>query len=330
MAQRKAKQSGMNSTVALILLLAMALIVGIGFIASRLGWPLYLEIFSHFQRQYLGVSLVALLAIALLRREKIFAIALVLVALQGAQLLSWYLPPKFASPSTGGNLRVLVANLQDRNREYDQVLAFVKAENPDLALFIEVDHQWVQRFNAQLTDLPHTAGVADPFSRGLALYSRYPLRDGQLKQFAQLSDTSIIGTLDIEGQLINLVGTHPLPPIKPDYFQSRNQQLAQVGEYLAAIASPKLLIGDLNITMWSPYYRRLVREAQLTNARDGFGLLPSWPTLDRYGPLIDGIVWLFSIPIDHCLISPDMTVVNMRVGPNIGSDHRPIIVDLQV
>lgn len=330
MARYRAKQSGMNSTAAGGLLAAIALFVGIGLIASYFGWPLYLEIPSHFQLQYFGLSLVLLMAIALLQQWRIFAIGLVLVALQGTQILPWYLPPKFIGSSTEGNLRVLVANLQDRNREYAQVLDFVKAENPDLALFIEVDSAWVQRFNEQLTDLPYTAGVGSKFSWGLALYSRYPLGDVQLQQFAQLSDISIIGTLDINGRTINLVGTHPLPPINPDYFRSRNRQLAQVGEYLGAIAAPKLLIGDLNITMWSPYYRRFVAQAELTNARDGFGPRPSWPIVDRYGPLVHWLSGLFSIPIDHCLLSSDLTVANMRVGPNIGSDHHPIIVDLKV
>jgi endonuclease/exonuclease/phosphatase (EEP) superfamily protein YafD len=330
MGQRRDKKLGRNSTIATILLLAIAAIVGIGLIASRFGWPLYLEILSHFQRQYFVVSLVLLMAIAVLQQRRLFAIGLVLLALQGTQILPWYLPPKFIGSPTEGNLRVLVANLQDRNREYAKVLDFVRAENPDLALFIEVDSAWVQRFNEQLTDLPYTAGVGSRFSRGLALYSRYPLGDMQLQQFAQLSDISIIGTLDVNGQLINLVGTHPLPPIKPDYFQSRNRQLAEVGEYMGAIAPPKMLIGDLNITMWSPYYRRFVTQAELTNARDGFGSRPSWPIVDRYGPLIHWLSGLFSIPIDHCLLSSDLTVVDMRVGPNIGSDHHPIIVDLQV
>jgi len=330
MGQRRAKKSGRSSRIATILLLAILLLVGIGLIASYFGWPFYLEILSHFQLQYLVLSLVLLMAIALLRRRRIFAIGLVLVVLQGTQILPWYLPQKFIGSSAEGNLRVVVANLQDQNRQYAQVLDFVKAENPDLALFIEVDSAWVQRFNEQFTNLPYTAGVGSQFSRGLALYSRYPLGDVQLQQFAQLSDISIIGTIDINRRTINLVGTHPLPPIKPDYFQSRNRQLAEMGEYLEAIAAPKMLIGDLNITMWSPYYRRFVREAELTNARNGFGLRPSWPVIDRYGPLGQWISGLLSIPIDHCLLSPDLTVINMRVGTDIGSDHRPIIVDLQV
>jgi hypothetical protein len=86
--QRRGKKSGRSSTIATFLLLAIALVVGIGLIASYLVWPFYLEILSHFQLQYLGLSLVLLTAIALLRCRRIFAIGLLLVALQGTQILS--------------------------------------------------------------------------------------------------------------------------------------------------------------------------------------------------------------------------------------------------
>jgi endonuclease/exonuclease/phosphatase (EEP) superfamily protein YafD len=39
---------------------------------------------------------------------------------------------------------------------------------------------------------------------------------------------------------------------------------------------------------------------------------------------------LFSIPIDHCFISPSIAVTDVRTGPDVGSDHRPIIVDLRL
>jgi endonuclease/exonuclease/phosphatase (EEP) superfamily protein YafD len=36
------------------------------------------------------------------------------------------------------------------------------------------------------------------------------------------------------------------------------------------------------------------------------------------------------IPIDHCLVSPQIRVTGMRTGRAIGSDHLPIIVDMMV
>lgn len=37
-----------------------------------------------------------------------------------------------------------------------------------------------------------------------------------------------------------------------------------------------------------------------------------------------------SIPIDHCLHSPDITVINRRVGSDVGSDHYPLIIDFSI
>ena len=46
--------------------------------------------------------------------------------------------------------------------------------------------------------------------------------------------------------------------------------------------------------------------------------MSSWPA--EYCPL--------GITIDHCLVSPDIEVKQRLVGPDVGSDHLPVIVDL--
>jgi len=84
-----------------------------------------------------------------------------------------------------------------------------------------------------------------------------------------------------------------------------------------------IIAGDLNVSMWSPFYRSLIKQSGLHNARQGFGILPSQ----------SGIAPQFAIlsaPIDHCLVSSDIQVENFRLGSNIGSDHLPIIADLLI
>jgi len=33
------------------------------------------------------------------------------------------------------------------------------------------------------------------------------------------------------------------------------------------------------------------------------------------------------IPLDNCLVSEEVAVAGRRVGPDIGSDHLPLVVD---
>jgi endonuclease/exonuclease/phosphatase (EEP) superfamily protein YafD len=112
---------------------------------------------------------------------------------------------------------------------------------------------------------------------------------------------------------------HPSNAIGKAYVEERNRQLAAIADYVAKVKNP-LVVGDLNVTMWSPYYKPLTTKAELRNARAGFGVLPTWPT---FSPLL-------SIPIDHCLVSRDIKVLNIRTGREVGSDHLPLITDLWI
>ena len=82
-------------------------------------------------------------------------------------------------------------------------------------------------------------------------------------------------------------------------------------------------MGDLNISMWSPYYRSTIEGSGLRNARQGLGILP---THSIVAPQIAAL----SAPLDHCLVSSDIQVKDFRLGPAIGSDHLPIIAELLI
>lgn len=327
MAPSKLPKSQPSPVLSSGLLLATVLLTAIGLLTSRLGWPLYGEMLSHFQMQYWVLSLICVGAIALLRGgKKRLMVGVICVAALAVQIVPWYWPPRFVAPHSQGNFRILVANVGSDNQRYVPLIDYVQQQNPDLALFVEVDQAWIKALNEGLRELPY------PFEEGrrMVLYSRYPLSEMALRQFSEGSIPSLVGAVTVDQQKIALVATHPPPPIKPTYFESRNQQLQAVGQYVQTLSSPKLVLGDLNITMWSPYYRRLIGETGLKNAREGFGILPSWPTTASDRPLLAWISWLVSIPIDHCLVSPDLPVAGIAVGPNVESDHRPVVVDLQL
>ena len=83
---------------------------------------------------------------------------------------------------------------------------------------------------------------------------------------------------------------------------------------------PMIVAGDLNLTPWSPFFREFVDRSGLRDSRRGFGVQATWPS--RLG--------MAGIPMDHVLVSQDGSVIDRRVGPSFGSDHRPVIVDLAI
>jgi endonuclease/exonuclease/phosphatase (EEP) superfamily protein YafD len=303
----------------------------LGVLTSQYGWPIYLEIFSHFQVQYLIFALFLLCVLWLTHRKSLFMVGLLFCAILFIQVVPpWYLPPRQLFPQGSANLRVFVANINTQNKSYEQVLSLVRKESPDLAIFIEVSDAWVAQLNSLGDFLPYSFGQANPYNSGLVVFSRNPLINPSLEFFGKKGTASIVANLEVNSQRFALMATHPLPPAKPSFFRSRNEQLAQVGDYLQTLTSPILLVGDLNLTMWSPYYKQLIQATGLESAREGFGILPTWPTSGTYSFLPAFLPLLFSIPIDHCLHSPELKTIDIRTGAPNGSDHRPLIVDLQI
>ena len=318
------------SALAWLLAIAIATLTAIGLGSMAFGWPHYLELLSHFQLQYLGASLLLLVALLSINRQLPFWLGLFCCVALAMPVVSWYIPEVGRSPESG-DLRVLVANLNDKNQRYELVFDLMQQQEPDIAVFMEVDQDWQTQLDSGIA-LPHRYQKPTRSSAGITLYSRYPLTAPPQSSLTS-SDSpehSVFAQLEVKGQPLLLAVTHPLPPTNSRWFTSRNRQLKRLAEDLQSAAGPILLVGDFNATMWSPYYRRFARRTGLENARKGFGILPSWPTQQSFQPLSGPAALLFSIPIDHCLHSAELKVVNLELGQFIGSDHRPLVIDLAI
>ena len=153
-----------------------------------------------------------------------------------------------------------------------------------------------------------------------AMVGGLPLRNGKVVEVGESEVPSIAATIEVGGRNVFLLGTHPLPPASAAYARLRNEQFREIAAQVRRCAMPAIVLGDLNSTPWSPYFKELLRDSGLQNASQGRGLFGSWPA---WMPLM-------RIPLDHCLASPSIRINNMRLGPGIGSDHLPLVVDVQI
>ena len=312
-------ESRLKQTIIGLLEAAMALTVVFS-IATTFGqWHRLLELFSHFRLQYLGVSVLLTLAFLLMKWRNYTLLGLATVAFNGWFVLPWYLPANNADVAES-DLTILLANVQVSNDSADRFLALVADEQPDVIVIQEATPDWLGMIAAIHADYPHRVGEPreDPF--GIALYSRLPLDSSAINASAPMGFPDIAARIRLGEGYLNLISTHPLPPLGAANYSSRNVQLDGVARLASRTPGPLVVIGDLNISMWAHHYQRLVAIAGLENAREGFGVKPTWPLFLPFA----------MIPIDHCLVSTGISVVAFDTGPPIGSDHLPILVSLAI
>ncbi len=323
----------MLQRIPLILASTALLALGLLSVLCYVAWFWPLELLAHFRIQYLILSLIISSVLVILWRtrqlkSKVLVIAaLLLIGLNGVEVMPWYLPHSQHVVGHGAKpIRVLSFNLNIQNQRDNEVINLVRNNQPDVALFIEVDREAVENLKIGLKDiLPYS--FRSP-GGGLALLSRLPIQDARGDNFNGKGGHNLIATLEVDKQSIQLIGTHPIVPVTRKNFHSRNRQLAALSDYIRGLNQPLILVGDLNLTPWSPYYRRLINKTSLHNTRLGFGILPSWPRRATHVHFPSWLRPVVNIPIDHCLVSKHFSVARTYTGANANSDHASLITDL--
>lgn len=88
-----------------------------------------------------------------------------------------------------------------------------------------------------------------------------------------------------------------------------------------ATTGPAILAGDFNMT---PRSYRLQRLLAVAGLRRRAAFLRSWPAGGHGGLPLPAFL------IDHVLTTPDIRTVSIETGPNLGSDHLPVIARLRL
>lgn len=291
--------------------------------APTLQW--LVELAAHWQWLYLVVGSLSLVALALARprgRAGHGWLALAVLALGGSFL--WQparLPQGAERPEPGAVLSVATANLNSSTTEFAPLTAWLaSADAPDVVFLQEFTALALQALAGHpgvAARYPHRLEAPDPSPFGLAVLSRHPLSDMQALHPRDLRDTlRLRATVAWSGKPVHLSVLHPMPPLDAGFAQARDRALVQEAERLAQTGALALLAGDLNTTPWA---RGLFAvEGTLRRAN---GAAPGWP---------NALGWLSALPLDHVLASSGWQVVDSRTGPDLGSDHRPVVVRLIV
>lgn len=223
-------------------------------------------------------------------------------------------------------LTVVTYNLGSGLARYDALVDLLRESDADIIALEELTI-W------QAADLETTLQEAYPYRAlhgnsiyGKGLLSRYPILEESGPIRLHTFMTHMVATLDVDGQPLTVIIAHSPRPIfiGTGYFYPPGTS----ADYhaLAALATsgePTLMLGDFNANDQSNLYR-LLKDAGLhdTFCEAGWGFGSTYPQAQ-------GIIMIPPlVRIDYIWHTDHFTASQAWVGPDAGSDHRPLLAEL--
>ena len=320
---RRHGSSSAARSIAVSVLALFSVVVALATAGAFAGREPLFELLTHFRLQYVLVSALCLVGLLFLRRFATAALALACLLLNCVYVLPFYASgvPTATAGQAGDRIRLMLANVYLANHDYAALLEVVRVERPDMLVLEEVTGPWWRNIGELRRDFPYYNAIPRKGGSGIAFFSKLPLDEVEVLTFDASTQPGMLARVRVGDRRVSVLMLHPPTPVRAAKFRYRNDQFRAAAQIMRSIVGPRVLIGDLNTSPWSPYFEDLVHDSGLRDARRGAGLWTTWPV-----PLPS----FLRIPIDHCLTSDDIHVDAIRTGAYTGSDHRPIVVDVTV
>lgn len=301
------------------ILVAIAAAIGTlsGFL-GKLAW--WLDLTSHFRVQYFIVFLILSLYYHFLRKKILTVISIVFIVINLCVIIPLFIPPPDLTQTSKNSYRVMLINVNTQLGLPQKVLNSIKKSDPDFIIIEEINSWWIKQLFSLKKKYPYRMVKERNDNFGIALFSKYSFVKSKIVYIGVADVPSVYGKFHLNGNPLTIIGTHPVPPTGRENSCYRNDQLTKLPEFIKQFQGPLLLLGDLNISPWSHYFYELLKDSKLLDSSKGRGMQPTWPTY----------FWPLLIPIDHCLHNNGITIQGKETGPDINSDHYPLIIDFSI
>jgi vancomycin resistance protein VanJ len=279
---------------------------------------------------------IALAPAAALTRHRLLWVLTATAIIVVGPLMGFCVPwARWVAP-TRASLRVLTCNVKGKCTDNTALEELIDTTRPDIVAlqgcWAEVRIHWPVGWQVRQKE-------------GLLIASRYRLRDrgtghywsppGQWRHLDLFHCTVEAPEGDIDFCSVHLISPHEgieavidrqtllrpsKGPVLAAGIDERRQESEDGQRWIRQWSQLPILAGDFNMPTASAIYRRYWAEYRnaFSNAGLGFGYT-EWPR-------IRGISW--GIRIDHVLTGSEWRCRSCWVGPDVGSDHLPLIVDL--
>lgn len=289
--------------------------------------------FPRLQLCVLALALLLAQALLLSYSEPLQILISVLVVGCLAYQAWWIIPytrlwrPEVKTANTSRDrprIRVMAANVLTPNRQADKLKALVRKHQPDLLVTLETDHWW----EAQLEELAaeYSYSIRCPLDNlyGMHVWSRLPLENAETSFLVEDDVPSMHAMVRLNEQVaVRMHFLHPAPPSPTENDESteRDIELLMVAKSVQDDErdTPIIVTGDLNDVAWSANTRLFRKISGLLDPRIGRYMVNSFHAQH----------WFLRWPLDHLFHSHHFQLIRIQRLPEFGSDHFPVLVELQ-
>ncbi len=305
------------------LLSVLAVLYGCITIVSVYAQPLYFlfDLFAEFRTQL--VLFGAIFACVCLLQKKCVAsiIAVMAVALNTYDFVKIYDNQATHVAPQQNALRVMHFNVYAYNTDYAAVQAEIERNNPDVLFMVEATTPLQDQLKAINEQYPYRFPKMGENWNQFLFFSKVPIVSAKIVRFPKVGNRLLHVVLQGDKGVFNFIGVHTPSPTNATRMRDRDRHLGIIANYVANLKEPVLLAGDHNTTPFVRAFRDYIAHSGLRNTQ--MQLLPyfSWSC---------DLPAFLRIPIDQVLVSPDIAVVDKKIGNCAGSDHLPIIADVVI
>ena len=234
----------------------------------------------------------------------------------------WAPTRRAIAPGPKQSLRLIQLNAWKHNKDLPQTADWILAQRPDVVVLEEAFAQNLPLVRRLRKRLPYRVSCTgrDPCSTTI-LSRMEPIASGGLKD--RESTTPLAGawaTYQSSAGRFSVLAVQLPWPLPVHAQQARVRLLVDAAHRLEA--DDLIIAGDFNTTSWSYSLRRLDRELGARRVTRG---VPTWPAR--------GFLWtrrsIAFMPIDQVYVGGRWDLVSLRRGDRVGSDHYPLVIDLQ-
>ncbi|MDA1079433.1 MAG: endonuclease/exonuclease/phosphatase family protein [bacterium] len=283
--------------------------------------PWWLELFTHFISIYaLGAAVLTVYYFWQKRRERVF-ICLTYFSLTLSIIAPYAVPNSILrARSNQQEITVIFANTHYSSVSVEALVYLILQRQPSFVFFAELKEAQFAEVREQLPAYSGNLipGGPDPWAHAVSYLSLAELGEveEEVVRFDNLSPGLVVTNKSLPD--LQMQALHIFPPRSDRTINLRDIALANIAKY-ASKQENLVVLGDLNITNFSPPFERMLEDGGLLDARIGSGMFGSWPSV---------LPTFATIPIDHVLYKGAWRVCKLERGPNIGSDHFPLIATL--